>query len=198
MYTCFLYFNTPGLIIQFNSLYFVWPQITNFPLYSLHTSSVFSLHVIFHLGIQRQRNHTVYFWSDSVENIWPDVTTIASLSEDRMSGLLPPFSPRLSYLYVPSLPSQPQEGPGSPKRWYYLCAPHLRPPLCWNLAHPTKGNRWCTTVHGTTSVSVGRPMVTNVAGARLMRHQSPRRVKSHRFLCYLKQWTVITAFERAV
>lgn len=36
-----------------------------------------------------------------------------------------------------------------------LSAPHLRPRLCRNLAHRTKGNRWCTTVHGMTSVSVG-------------------------------------------
>lgn len=28
-----------------------------------------------------------------------------------------------------------------------LSAPHLRSPLCRNLAHRTKGNRWCTTVH---------------------------------------------------
>lgn len=85
-----------------------------------------------------------------------------------MSGLLPQTPSSLSpYLYIPSLPSQPQEGPGSPKHWYYLCAPHLRPPLCRNLAHPTKGNRWCTTVHGMTSVSVGRQlMVNDVAGAR--------------------------------
>lgn len=72
----------------------------------------------------------------------------------------------VSYLYVPLLPSQPQEGPGSPKPWYYLYASHLCPPLCRNLAHPTKGNRWCTTVHGMTSVSVGRQlMVSSVAGA---------------------------------
>lgn len=36
------------------------------------------------------------------------------------------------------------------------------------LAHPTKGNRWWTTVHGVTSVSVGRQaMVCGVAGATL-------------------------------
>lgn len=64
-------------------------------------------------------------------------------------------TPSASYLCVPSSLSQPQEGPGSPRRWCYLCAPHLRPRLCRNLAHPTKGNCWCTTVHGTTSVSVG-------------------------------------------
>lgn len=43
------------------------------------------------------------------------------------------------YLCTPPSPSQPQEGPGSPRRWCYLCAPHLRPRLCRNLAHPTKG-----------------------------------------------------------
>lgn len=75
-----------------------------------------------------------------------------------MSGFLPP-PPPLSLLSL--CLSQPQEGPGSPKPWYYLCAPHLCPPLCRNLAHPTKGNRWCTTVHGMTSVSVGRQLMVN-------------------------------------
>lgn len=77
---------------------------------------------------------------------------------------MPPHPlPSVPYLCVPSLPSQPQEGPGSPKHWYYLCAPHLCPPLCWNLTHPTKGNRWCTTVHGMTSVSVGGGLLVNSA-----------------------------------
>lgn len=68
------------------------------------------------------------------------------------SGSQPPSA---SYLCVPSWPSQPQEGLCSPRRWCYLCAPHLRPPLCRNLARPTKGSCWCTTVYGATSVSVG-------------------------------------------
>lgn len=81
--------------------------------------------------------------------------------KEQMAGFLPPLLLSGSYLCVPSRPSQPQEGPGSPKHWCYLCAPHLCPPLCRNLAHPTKGNRWCTTVHGMTSVSVGRELMVN-------------------------------------
>lgn len=112
--------------------------------------------------------------SNSVQHILPklpqqlpNVVTIV-LGRDKEKGLASCPHPCLSvsYLCVPSLPSQPQEGPGSPKHWYYLCAPHLCPPLCRNHAHPTKGNRWCTTVHGMTSVSVGRQvMVNNVAGS---------------------------------
>lgn len=100
------------------------------------------------------------------------------------------------YLCVPSLPSQPQEGPGSPKHWYYLCAPHLRPPLCRNLAHPTKGNRWCTTVHGMTSVSVGRQlMVNNVAGAR---HAPQRRNQWEHPLSMLEWNRTIFSQQRAL
>lgn len=114
----------------------------------------------------------------------------------------------VSYLYVPSLPSQPQEGPGSPKHWYYLCAPHLCPLLCWNLAHPTKGNRWCTTVHGMTSVSVGRQLMVNtVADACHVpwwrMHKWKWRwcldtgIVSHHFLlerCLKAQWSIIKAW----
>lgn len=77
-----------------------------------------------------------------------------------MSGSLPPHrhpatAPRLLSLCPLSTVTATGRPWQAQTLMLSLSAPHLRPRLCRNLAHRTKGNRWCTTVHGMTSVSVG-------------------------------------------
>ena len=64
--------------------------------------------------------------------------------------------------------------------------------VCWNLAYPTKGSHWCTTVHGVTSVSVGRQHTVNTLAD--VCHDPPWRMNKWWWCCSIVDALDISRF----